>query len=169
MIYHIIGSMCSGKSTLIKNLGDKLSLEVWDIKRSFYWPLKIIENEKFNFELYSKHKEAIPTIVELFIKSVSHKYDIFIESSGINSFVNKALQDFEVIPILLTTPTEEEIIERTEDNRKRQEAIRFLNNLENTYIKLANVINSAEKLKEYNLPEFPINIEEAYNYIIGEL
>jgi len=96
---HIAGCMCSGKSTLIKQIVQSQSylISTWDVKEDFYIPNDIIKNGVMNWELYKEKKSLIRKAIADFLVQ-SRKTIRIIESSGVNQTINLALNDYTLGP-----------------------------------------------------------------------
>jgi tRNA uridine 5-carbamoylmethylation protein Kti12 len=165
MIVHLIGSPCSGKSTLIKELKKEHDdISSWDILEDFYIPLEITKNGIFNTSLYYKHQLSIDTILKIAINKAAQKKHLFIlESSGCNKLINRYIKisQQDVFPVILKIPSEQETRLRVIAQLKSVEPSLQIRDL--FLQKLPYLLDSlSNKYKDNDLiPKEPINLDLA--------
>jgi guanylate kinase len=111
-IFHIIGTVCSGKTTIVDKIKQAFPEDIfhWDILQ-FYLKNEIIIDGEMNWERFGQFVPVIGLELENFIATNKNSI-IIIESSGFNKKINEALEKYEVRIVSLKTPDEEELVRR---------------------------------------------------------
>ena len=111
MIFHIFGGKMSGKTSAAKQLNTEEFLH-WDIVEDFYKPEGIIDKEnKMNWTLWRDKEELIATKLNELIENNKDKH-IVIESTGINTMINKTLKTYGITPVNMGVPNAEDTVNR---------------------------------------------------------
>jgi hypothetical protein len=165
MLIHLIGSPCSGKTSIIKELKKNNSnIRSWDILEDFYLPLKIVTDIGFDGDLYSIYSPSISVILEIEVNKAKQNKNIFIlESSGWNKSINKFIKTSgeEFIPFILKVPSEQETRLRAIAQSKSAEQVLQIRNL--FLQKLPILLDSlSNKYKDNDLiPKEPVSLDLA--------
>lgn len=102
-VIHLMGSQCSGKSHLLRELKKKHGdISIFCLAETFYKKHGIL-NSTYNmdWDSYRSNISKLPQEVATFIESSEIP---IIESSGLNDTLEYALSDFEVIEVALEPP-----------------------------------------------------------------
>lgn len=169
-VIHIIGTMLAGKSTVIKRIKEEVetsAFDVWDIDKSFYRPLKIINTEdKFNWDKFHEYKDHIGFALELALRQSPYWF-LLLESSGTNKAINFKLHQLktegliEITPVILECPSDKEL-----KKRARIRGIDIKSALEFRDIYDEKILSILSGLDS---PPKEMTVEEAVNFIKGQL
>ncbi len=149
-IFHIGGTWYSGKSTLINKVITTEDIVKWSIKEDFYIANWICDSKGKNFDWDAYHEEIknLSDLIKDFLSFAAQKQIVLFESSGTNKTLNKILDLYNPISLILKSPSIEELVIRAEKEDQNAQHVLNFNEMFSKSFPITEMLLSAKQIEE---------------------